>query len=244
MIKTIRDAESQINILTRELVTIKARIDSLKNQVIELENQIPSEVKSINEVDSIVAADGSVVNHRLLHKFENLKTENLTVENLEATNIVVDDLTVTGDLHIDDLEAETLDLRDSGPPPQIHISNDATDQGLYIMNLGETGYIIAGATWTGAAWIAKNTSAVLITFNGTETAFQTANGLTVGASVPWVLNFKIPAVGPPQLWNGPLAISDGGTAAGDIVNARNNLDAAKRGSYPVVGGGGGTVTIT
>lgn len=92
MIQTIRDAESKIWILQKEVVYFKTRINELSNEIDKIKLDLAAINKqsnnSNNNLDSIPTADGSSIVHRLLHIFDKIK-----VKFLEVTELTVDKLT-------------------------------------------------------------------------------------------------------------------------------------------------------
>lgn len=113
MIQTIRDAESKIWILQRELKDLKEKThrfhEKLETVIKELQS-VQTANSNNGSIDSILSADGSQVSHRLFHIFEKLKTKELEVEKLTATdietdNLETDDLTVNNDLDVVNVNA-------------------------------------------------------------------------------------------------------------------------------------------
>jgi len=90
MIQTVRDAESKINLLTRDLTLIKTQINELNRKVseisLELNNLDPTE--TINVSDYIPSADGSSISHRVLHIFDSLRVKLLEVLDTLKVNIL------------------------------------------------------------------------------------------------------------------------------------------------------------
>jgi len=77
--------------------------------------------------------------------------------------------------------AYLLDLRNTTNVSQIHISGTGGDDGGYLLGFSSgTLELSGGAAWDGNNWIAKDTSASILTIGGGESVFYGSAALTVG----------------------------------------------------------------
>jgi len=119
MIQTIRDAESKIWTLQKEVTYFKTKINELENQI----NSLSTEVEDVKRIsvagvsingtngDSIINSDGTTISHRLFHIFEKLKakefeTDKITTKDLTVTNsATIKDLSVSGNANFVNINA-------------------------------------------------------------------------------------------------------------------------------------------
>ncbi len=74
-----------------------------------------------------------------------------------------------------------LDIRDSSGANQLHLAGDGSDDGGYILGYSTNGLFLAGgAEFSGASWVAKATSASLLSVNAGGFTFYANTGLTPG----------------------------------------------------------------
>lgn len=114
MIQTIRDAESKIWTLQKEVTYLKTKINELENQLNEIKSTPKETTTQTNVNDWLVNSDGSEVSHRLLHRFRELEAEMLKavqmeLENLTVTNkITTKDIQVTGTSSLNSVTANSV----------------------------------------------------------------------------------------------------------------------------------------
>jgi uncharacterized protein YydD (DUF2326 family) len=87
MIQTIRDAESKIWTLQKEVTYFKTKINELENRINELKNAEPTFVNLGTEADSVINSDGTSISHRLYHIFDRIKTRLLEIVDLTLTTL-------------------------------------------------------------------------------------------------------------------------------------------------------------
>lgn len=230
--QTLKDAEQKIKKLEFELAEVRSLIRRIPDNVFNSESTPikPQEVvqSTAGVVDYIVTAAGNTILHNLLHIFNLFKAK-----------------------HID---AESLDLRNGGNVPQLHISHEDSEEGIYVMDLAGASYFARNAYWDGTNWKAKDTTALLLSFNeSTGFVFSTATGLSVGANISFIqiLSFTMAGAGilplltatRPLKLNGSkniissqialnssnditgvLGLANGGTNGTDAATARTSLD--------------------
>lgn len=112
MIKTLRDAELQIEALKRQQNELIKELRSLK--LTEPRTIIKEITNQVTEVDSVLTADKSTVVHYLMHSFDKVKAKvlelkNLIVETLTATNATITTLNSTN-IDTINLEADIIKL--------------------------------------------------------------------------------------------------------------------------------------
>jgi hypothetical protein len=198
--KTIRDAEIKCRQLEIEISSLRAEIRRTNEDIDRTpvqNNQLSQHTETrVENTDSQVVADGSTVLHKLLHIFSKLKASELDIDNLTVNQdasigddlTVGDNLTVTGDITVGDdltvtdkITARSLNLLNGGGAQQIHVSIDASNEGFYVMALGNDTLMLSGAYHNGANYIAVNTTAIILhmtAFLGFILYYNT--GLTVG----------------------------------------------------------------
>lgn len=169
----IRTLETKITILEREIRELKLENRRRFEEHLDTENtngsgssvsassSAPTVIQNIMnspviDLDASLTADQSSIHHRLKHFF--------------------------GEMFVKSLNAEMLDLRGAGNEPQFHISNDETDHGFYIMELGYATYLMSGAYFDGTNWIAKSTGAIILEMHSSSGfGIYINGGLTIGA---------------------------------------------------------------
>ena len=199
MIQTIRDAESKIWTLQKEVTYLKTKINDAENQVFNLKSDVEilqsNPVNNSGAIDSIVNSDGTEVSHRLLHIFEKLKTKALEVV----------DLVVSNKATIQTLEV----LNDAKVDHNLHVVNNATIDGtlnvtgtstLGVLNSGVLNSIGPNADYNALS------SATAIFGN---TAGSSANGIYLGLTDAGIAHSWIQA-SKPGTANRPLLINPNG----------------------------------
>lgn len=141
MIRTFRDAESEVRLLKSRIEALEKE-KSVSKPVQPPVREIIRETKTVESLDAQLVADSNTVLHALNHIFTTIRLKNLLAENVN-------------------IQSET-------DVPQLHISNDKTEQGTYILNLGNDTYIASGATYNGTSWVAVNTNAIIISLTVVE----------------------------------------------------------------------------
>lgn len=141
MIQTIRDAESKIWALQKEVTYFKTKINELENKLNDLLNsQNDSQTPETTEInDWIPNADGSQINHRVAHNFQDVTIQNLDVNSLDAMSIETQKLHIT----------EILGNKNGG----------------YLIADDEWVILSCGAEYNGTIWIARAAKAFILSCN-------------------------------------------------------------------------------
>jgi hypothetical protein len=138
-----------------------------------------------------------------------------------------------------------LDIRQALATSGIHLSDADADNGTYVVNIGDITYYVNGASYNGTQWIARAATSSAIAVGGPGLGrfyFFADTGLTIGN--PFTPTYRISM----DLAGTLVATGNvfgGGTDMAALLAAIAGLNASKadHGTYPVTGGGGGTVTI-
>lgn len=238
-VKSLRDAEFQIEALKRQQNELIKELKSLN-----LIKKSASDVQIItrNEVDSVLSADQNTVVHKLYHIFDRIKVRileiiDLTLTNLTATTITTTDFTSTNatitnldatNIDAEDLDAVNVDIR--GPGNQLHYSDIDSEQGGYLLNIGNDIYVNTGIKYVpGVGWIAVNTTALVLHMSPAGWRFYYAGGLVVGGGVGLTLIMEINNVGISFIAT-PLSVSNGGTGTNTFTPG-----------VPLIGNGTGAI---
>ena len=122
-----------------------------------------------------------------------------------------------------------IDIKTPTYKDQLHISNDATEQGAYMMNVGNTTYLISGAYHNGTDFIAVNTTAIMIALTAAGYRFFYNPGLTLGQVITFTSVMQLNSTGISQLI-APLTVDKGGTGQTTLNSG-----------YPLLGNGTGAI---
>lgn len=160
---------------------------------------IATDAASANTAGTIVARDGS----------GNFSAGTATVTVLNATTATI------GTLTANTVGAAFANLSNTSNVAQLHLSGTGADNGGYALGFStNTLDLSGGAAFDGTNWIAKDTTAQLLSLGLGTVGFFSNSGLTVGAAFSPSQRFAIDATGTVTAGTIPVArISGLGTAA-------------------------------
>ncbi|MFA4995380.1 MAG: hypothetical protein WC521_08790, partial [Bdellovibrionales bacterium] len=164
-------------------------------------NRIPVFTSSTSIGDSVMYQNGSNVGIGTTGAASTLGVHgNLSVgANFAATAAPTNGAIIEGNVGIGtNAPAYLLDIRNSTEVNQLHLSGTGSDNGGYIQaNSTSTMNLSGGVAFDGTNWIAKSTTASIVTLNGSSNSvmFFTDSGLTVGTSYTPTARMRINSTG-------------------------------------------------
>lgn len=178
MIKTLRDAELQIEALKRQQNELIKELKSLK--LTEPRTITKEVINQVTEVDSVLTADKSTVIHYLMHSFDKIKAKVL-----ELVNLVVDTLTantaIITTLNSTSIDTTNLEFDIAKMNQYIKFFNPAEGR---IQVVGGNIVYSRGAYFDGANWFATDSTAILYILAPTGIYTYYNTGLAGGPYAP------------------------------------------------------------
>lgn len=176
MIKTLRDAELQIEALKRQQNELIKELKSLK--LTEPRTITKEVINQVTEVDSVLTADKSTVIHYLMHSFDKIKAKVLELKNLIVETLTANSATITT-LNSTNIDTTNLEFDIAKMNQYIKFFNPAEGR---IQVVGGNIVYSRGAYFDGANWFATDSTAILYILAPTGIYTYYNTGLAINAA--------------------------------------------------------------